>query len=170
MFTFPMTPQAEGMIREAASYAIENGDTSVRPDHLLRSLLVGKSCTIVGALLDGFEDVTIDTLTAEQPIWELEGLVPPALGGGDMFKASPDFDAAFRKLMELAGNEAGIERGGEIDLEHLLIAVALEPSNPSGRFLAIRGADFVALRRNLRDCGVESDSRERARRPELAAA
>jgi|GEM_PF-5805133 len=146
MFTTPMTPRAARVIGEAVDVAMENGDITVRPDHLLTLLLDDMSRTIVGDMLESFEHVTLSELKLAQSIWEAQELLPQPLD--DVFVSSPAFDETFLTVVRKAEEVLSF---GEthVDLEHLLLGVALEPLALAGRFLAIRGADHVRLRQRL---------------------
>lgn len=146
---FAMTAVVRCVINDARNRAQEVGDREVRPDHLLWVLLEAAGSSVIGEMLEdcfAASEVTLESLEKSSSTWVLEELVPPSLSGAEVFVESPDFDAAFVKAMMSAASEARVREGGVIDLPHLLIGVALEPTNPAGRFLAQHGADYVALR------------------------
>lgn len=161
MFTSTrMSLQASVAISEAHRYALENGDCTVRPDHLLRALLEGARYTVVGELLAAFQSITLELLLLSQAFWEVIGLVP-RMDDEAIFSGSPAYDDAFQRVIELAAREADTARGGTVDLQHLLIGIACEPTSLACSFMLgvqcrqndrrtdICAADYVALRIQL---------------------
>lgn len=141
-----MTPDAKAAIEQACDFTAAWEDSATRTEHLLLALaspeegLPSQALALrsvrwgeIVALLESREDSTGTSDASSDPV--------------------PRFDGSFLKVLELAQEEAKRPESleyGVVDVEHLLIAVALDQSGLAGRFLTRRGADYAVLRSLLR--------------------
>lgn len=142
---FNMSRWARCVANDAVVYAMENGDITVRTEHLLMSLIDGMSDTVIGELLAPFEGITVEGVLREQAVWRSHGHIPGPLGR-EQFKATPKFDHVVLNAIRRGSDEAAAHWEGELTLPYLLMGIALEPNGVGGRFLALNGADYVYLR------------------------
>jgi len=150
-----MTPDAKAAIEQACDFTAAWEDSATRTEHLLL------------ALASPEEGLPSQALALRSVRWgEIVALLESREDSASMSDASSDpvlrFDDSFLKVLELAQEEAKRPESleyGVVDVEHLLIALALERNGLAGYFLTRRGADYDVLRLLLRKLRREESAR-----------
>ncbi len=135
-----LTIKSQEALAEAQSISSARGHSEIRPAHLLRALLEQAEGSTVPVLQK--LGVSIDRLQAQ-----LEGLIAalPKVTGG----AQPQMSRALSAVLQTAFAEADALKDEFVSTEHLLVAIAVEKSDPAGRLLREAGANREAILKAL---------------------
>jgi len=131
-----LTIKSQEAVAEAQSLATGRGHSQITPAHLLRTLVEqpeGSTVPIlqkIGVPLDRL----IDALEGQL------GALPKVHGG-----AQPTMSPSLQRALETAFQEAEERKDEYVSTEHLLLAIASDPSDDAGRALRDLGADRKAV-------------------------
>jgi len=135
-----LTLKGQEALGEALALATQRGHSQITTAHLLRALLgqsEGSSVPILQKI-----GVPLDRLGADME--EQLGALPKVSGGAQP-TLSPELQHALEGAFKLAG-----ERGDEyISTEHLLLAIAQDQRDETGRLLRESGADPASIEKAL---------------------
>jgi len=135
-----LTIKSQEALAEAQSISSTRGHSEIRPTHLLRALLEQPEGSTVPVLQK--IGVAIDRLQAglEQ---QIAGF--PKVTGGTPAQMSRQLSA----VLQTAFKEADALKDEFVSTEHLLIAIAVEKSDPAGQLLREAGANREAILKAL---------------------
>ncbi|MBJ19965.1 MAG: ATP-dependent chaperone ClpB [bacterium] len=135
-----LTIKSQEALQEAQNQCAERGHQSIEASHLLAALLAQSDGSTVPVLQK--LGVSIDSLAGE--IGRLLERQPKVSGG-----AQPQMAAGLNRILQAAFGEAESLRDEYISTEHLLLAMARDESDATGRTLRGVGASYDAVLESL---------------------
>ncbi len=136
-----LTVKAQDAVQSATAMASDNGNPEMQPTHLLMTLLQDKEGIVAPVLQKA--GVSIDALRAR--LQDVLQTFPKVSGDANQAQASK----SFLKVVEQAFKEAENFKDEYVSTEHLLLAIALQKSDPAQLALAAAGASHDAILRAL---------------------
>ncbi len=135
-----LTLKSQEALSEAQSLATSRGHSQITPAHLLRALVAQSEGSTVPILQK--IGVAIDRLQADA---EKRLAALPKVHGG----AQPTISPALQRVLDAAFNEATERKDEYVSTEHLLLALAAEKSDETGKVLRDAGATRAAVEKAL---------------------
>ena len=135
-----LTIKSQEALAEAQSLSSARGQSEIQPAHLLRALLVqseGSTLPILQKL-----GVPIDRLQSD--LEKLIAGIPKVTGG-----TQPQLSSRLSAAIQAGFAEADALKDEFVSTEHLLLAVAAEQTDPTGRLLREAGANREAILKAL---------------------
>ena len=135
-----LTIKSQEALAESQVLASSRGHSEIQPAHLLRALIgqpEGSTIPVLQKL-----GVPLDILRSE--LEKLSEQIPKVQGG-----AQPQLSRATSRILEAAFGEAEALKDEYVSTEHLLLAIATDPDDPTARMLRETGASREALLKAL---------------------
>jgi ATP-dependent Clp protease ATP-binding subunit ClpB len=155
-----LTIKSQEAVSEAQSLASSRGHSLIETAHLLRALLAQPEGSTVPVLQK--LGVSLEPLQSE--IESVLGKIPKVTGG-----AQPHLSANLSKVLQNASNEAEALKDEYVSTEHLLLAIAADTKDDTGRALQQAGANresilkaLAAVRGNARITDPDPESKYQA--------
>ncbi len=130
------TIKSQEALSEAQSLATARGHSQIEAAHLLRALLAQPE----GSTIPLLQKLGVALEPLQQRVEDLLESIPKVSGG-----AQPQLSPASGRVLEGALREAEAMRDEYVSTEHLLVAIAMDERDPSGRVLRVAGATREAI-------------------------
>jgi ATP-dependent Clp protease ATP-binding subunit ClpB len=134
------TIKSQEALSEAQSLASSRGHNSIEPAHLMRALLAQPEGSTVPVL----QKLGVPLEPLQQSTEQLLQNLPKVTGG-----AQPQLSAATTRVLEAAFRQAEALKDEYVSTEHLLLALAEDTRDPTGKALRDAGASQEAILRAL---------------------
>jgi ATP-dependent Clp protease ATP-binding subunit ClpB len=134
------TIKSQEALSEAQSLASSRGHNSIEPAHLMRALLAQPEGSTVPVL----QKLGVPLEPLQQSTEQLLQNLPKVTGG-----AQPQLSAATTRVLEASFKQAEALKDEYVSTEHLLLALAEDTRDPTGKALRDAGASQEAILRAL---------------------